>query len=95
MRGRGFLGSRNKTVFLAVAVLVIAFFVWTQNAVDNSTLILLAAVALLVVALAGTVSEAHEGGEGGAGGHEEEEPIDFGGHPEAFEEEVHETPAGH
>ncbi len=86
----------EKTVLIAAGVLAIAFIVWTLNAVDNSILVLLAGVGLLAAALMGNVEETmHDAsGEGGGGSDLQHNP-DFFEHPESFEEEAHETPAGH
>ncbi len=92
-------GLEDKRVLLAFAVLVIAFVVWTQNMMDNSVLVFLAAAAVLVIALMGTV----HGGDDGNGndsdshdshsGHDEIEGLSE--HPESHEEEAHGISAGH
>ena len=87
-----FLGSGNNSVFFAAAILVIAFVVWTQNLVDNSVLVLLAALALLAIAVMGRVHEGDSDFES-PGSHGEIEGLHE--HPEAHEEEAHGYPAGH
>jgi hypothetical protein len=87
-------GLSDKRVLLAFAVLVIAFVAWTQNLVENSALVFLAAAAVLVIALTGRV---HPGNDNDFELHEKE-PNEIDGlseHPEAHEEEARGYLAGH